>query len=372
MSCDFPVWRMNRSNPIMHSMIRSGVPFALGLLFASRWALAGPTPEDVALSEALFREGKTLLQEGKFDAACPKLAESNRLDPAGGTLLTLGLCYEGAGKTATAWVVFGEGLAAAERDKRPDRVKLAKEHIASLEKRLSYLTIEIAPEGIGSTDFVITRDGASVARAALGTASAVDPGKHVINVSAPGFEPLVLEVDVGANGDRQKVVIPPLVREPEKPVDPPPVDKPVDKPADKPVDKPLPDPVRPVPKDQPNGKMHPGRIGALALGAISVGALGVGGYFGLRAKSEHDEAIELCPQSPCPDEFGIQQNESAKDSAAYATGLFAGGLVGLAGSIALWFVMPKSASGTKASPSTVSLSPVVGPGGAGAFVVGSF
>ena len=96
-------------------MIRHCSVWIAGLILAtSSAAWAAPTPEDVALSEALFREGKTLLQEGKFDQACPKLAESHRLDPAGGTLVTLGLCYEGAGKTASAWVVFGDALVACQ------------------------------------------------------------------------------------------------------------------------------------------------------------------------------------------------------------------------------------------------------------------
>jgi hypothetical protein len=352
-----------------HSMIRFG---AIGaLLVLPQLAFAAPTPEDVALSEALFREGKALLQENKFEAACPKLAESHRLDPAGGTLVTLGLCYEGAGKTATAWVVFGDALAAAERDKRPDRIKLAKEHIAALEKRLSYLTIELAPEGIGSSDFTITRDGANVARAALGTASAVDPGKHVINVLAAGFTPLVVEVNVAANGDRKKVVIPSLVRVAEKPVEPPPVDKPADK-LDKPVEPPKQEVIPMPPKDQPASGMHSGRIVALTLGAISVGALGIGGYFGVTAKSEHDEAIQLCPQSPCPDMVGITQNESAKENAALSSGFVIGGLVGLAGSVILWAASPSSASRAKPAPSNVSVAPVIGPSGAGAFIVGSF
>ncbi len=333
------------------------------LLASPAWA--APTPEDVALSEALFREGKTLLQEGKFDIACPKLAESHRLDPAGGTIVTLGLCYEGAGKTATAWVVFGDALAAAERDKRADRIKLTKEHIATLEKRLSYLTIELAPEGIGTSEFAMTRDGAKVARAALGTASAVDPGKHVINVSAEGFTPQIVEVDVGTDGDRKKVVIPPLVRVPEKPVE-----LPVEKPVEKPIETPKPV-IAPVKDESPRG-MHPGRIGALTVGAVSVVALGVGGIFGLRAKSAHDEAIELCPASPCPNDKGIQQNNAAKESATISTGLVAGGLVGLAGSLVLWIALPSRAALPKNSPSSVSFIPVIGPANTGAFVVGSF
>lgn len=337
------------------------------MISSSAWA--APTPEDVALSEALFREGKALLQEGKFDLACPKLAESHRLDPAGGTLVTLGLCYEAAGKTASAWVVFGDALASAERDKRADRVKLAKEHIAALEKKLSYLTIELAPDGIGTSDFTLTRDGANVNRAALGTASAVDPGKHVINVSAPGFTSRVVDVEVGPDGDRKKVVIPALERVPEKPADPPP-DKPVEKPIEKPIEPPKPIIPPPV-KDEPNQGMHPGRIGALTVGAISVGALGIGGYFGLRAKSQHDEAVGLCPASPCPSDKGIQQNDAAKESASISTGLVTAGLVGLAGSIVLWVIFPGKAPPSKAAPA-VSFLPVIGPDKAGAFVVGSF
>jgi hypothetical protein len=361
---------MNPTKQLQHfsALIWRPTLCALGLVLgASPSAWAAPTPEDVALSEALFREGKTLLQEGKFDLACPKLAESHRLDPAGGTLVTLGLCYEGAGKTASAWVVFSEALAAAERDKRTDRIKLAKEHIATLETRLSYLTIELASEGIGTSEFTLTRDGANVNRAALGTASAVDPGKHIVNVSAAGFTPYVAEVEIGPNGDRKKVVIPPLVRIPEKPVDPPPVDKPVDKPIETP--KPI---VTPPVKDAPNKKLHPGRIGALTLGAVSVAALGVGGYFGVRAKSEHDDAKAFCPESPCPNNEGIQQNAAAKESASLSTGFIVGGVAGVAVSTALWFAFSDRTSPSKASPTTVSFLPVIGPNNAGAFVVGTF
>jgi len=361
-----------RPKPLRTMFVRRFFITSALILGFSSAAWAAPTPEDVALSEALFREGKTLLQDRKFDLACPKLAESHRLDPAGGTLVTLGLCYEGAGKLASAWVVFGEALAAAERDKRADRIKLAKEHIASLEKRLSYLTIELAPEGIGVTEFNLTRDGANVNRAALGTASAVDPGKHVINVTAPGYVPYSVDVEIGAENDRKKVVIPPLVKEPEKPAEKP-VEKPVEVPVEKPIEKPLEKPIITPPiGDDKNQGMHPGRVGALVLGATSVVALGIGGYFGIQAKSQHDEAIQLCPASPCPNNKGIEQNEAAKSSASLSTGFVTGGLVGLAGSVVLWVVMPKNAPAAKSSAPTVSFLPVVSPQNTGGFIVGSF
>ena len=49
---------------------------------------------DVARADLAFREGRALLTEGNYDAACPKLEESQRLDPALGTLVNLAVCYE--------------------------------------------------------------------------------------------------------------------------------------------------------------------------------------------------------------------------------------------------------------------------------------
>src|SRR5262245_7215210 len=140
----------------------------------------------------------------------PKLAESQRLDPAGGTLIALALCYEADGKTASAWVVFGEAQAAAARDGRADRVKLAKDKIASLEKTLSYLTVNVAPEASALNGLEIKRDGAMLGKAALGTPVAVDPGKHRIAAVAPGYGEFSVEVEIGLNGDRKTALIPAL------------------------------------------------------------------------------------------------------------------------------------------------------------------
>src|SRR5204863_10189231 len=75
---------------------------------------------DAATAEALFREGRALMEAGNYKAACPKLEESYAQDPATGTLLALGICQERAGLTASAWATYSDAATRAKRDGRAD------------------------------------------------------------------------------------------------------------------------------------------------------------------------------------------------------------------------------------------------------------
>jgi len=46
------------------------------------------------LADALFRQGRELLEQERFAEACVKLAESQRLDPKLATLMYLADCHE--------------------------------------------------------------------------------------------------------------------------------------------------------------------------------------------------------------------------------------------------------------------------------------
>lgn len=141
-------------------------------------ALAG----DAASAEALFVQGRAAADKGDHATACAKFAESNRLDPAPGTVFNLGDCSEKLGKLATAWQYFRE--VAQRLPANDERVAIAVARAAKLERRVPKLTVRLATTAPAGT--VVSRDGNDLGAASLGVALPLDPGEHRVEVRAPG------------------------------------------------------------------------------------------------------------------------------------------------------------------------------------------
>jgi protein-S-isoprenylcysteine O-methyltransferase Ste14 len=172
-------------------------------------AHAEPSAEDKALATMFFQEGRMLMAEGRVADACPKLEESQRLDPGGGTLLNLALCHELEGRLARSWSEFKEAAIMARRDGRRDRESEATSHVNSLEPRLSWLTI-VVPARTQVEGLVIERDGHEVGQGAWSTAIPIDGGPHVVRASALGRDPFTATIVIGNEADNQTVEIPVL------------------------------------------------------------------------------------------------------------------------------------------------------------------
>ena len=183
------------------------------LLIATICGVAGAEPgADKAAAQALFDEGKRLATEGHYAEACPKLAESQRLDPAPGTLLNLADCYEKAGLTASAWATWLEAAAATKQAGQLERERLARKRAETLKPRLMNLEISV-PEASRFPGLEVRKDNTAVSNVTWGTPMPIDPGTHSITARAPGYRSWNTTVVVVQGVQPSRVVVPRLESE---------------------------------------------------------------------------------------------------------------------------------------------------------------
>ncbi|MFW5739524.1 MAG: tetratricopeptide repeat protein, partial [Myxococcota bacterium] len=178
------------------------------LITTARPVLAEPSAQDRAMAQSLFEQGRDLMAAQRYDRACPKFAESHRLDPGGGTLLNLARCYELAGRTASAWTTYEEALAMARRDGRADRARHCLKKLAALEPKIAKITIAV-PSAARIDGLEVQLGERSLREAAWFTPLALDPGEYEVVAAAPGRRPWSATL-VLAPGDRKTVEIPVL------------------------------------------------------------------------------------------------------------------------------------------------------------------
>jgi len=134
---------------------------------------------------------------GSVPEACAKFADSERLDPAIGTLMHLAACHEKMGRFASAWSEFSDVVAQAHKANQTDREKYAREHAAAIEGKLPKVVIDLPNPPQGTA---VTLDGSALPLSVLGTEMPLDPGDHSLQILAPGMKPWRQpKLSVGAN-----------------------------------------------------------------------------------------------------------------------------------------------------------------------------
>jgi hypothetical protein len=318
----------------------------------STTAMAQPSASDKAAAEALFQQAKKLFDSGDNAQACAKFDASQRLDPAVGTLLYLGDCYEKLGKSASAWASFKEASSLAERtgDKRKETADI---RISALQPRVSYLKVNVAG---GTEGIVVRQNGVDVAAASWGAALPVDAGSYNIEASAPGKQAWSKSVDIADGGSTVSVDVP-LLADPSA----------------------APPPPQPGAPRQPQPAEEQGRAGGSSLvvaGAViaGVGVIGlvVGGVMGGMAISSNDDSLAECrpeDETVCS-QAGFDLREDAKTQALVSTIGFIGGGVLLAAGVVMIIVAPSGDADTTGL--TVEVGPTVGSEHAGLTLRGSW
>ncbi|HUS27982.1 MAG TPA: hypothetical protein VMZ53_05720 [Kofleriaceae bacterium] len=287
-------------------------------------------------AEALFRDGRTLIKQGKLDAGCDKLEASEKLESSVGTLLNLGNCREKQGRVATAWAAFRKAESMAKLAGNDKKRQLeAKKRADKLEEALATITIQVGPKS-KLDGLVIKRDGETLDPAVYGTGIVVDPGQHTIVAEAPNAKPWKTDVAVGKGGKRW-VVVPSLEPVAEAkpvppPVTPPPrvVTAPVSEPSTVVVTRP-----KTVVVEKTWSTTRGVAVGFAVLGA---GALAGGVYFGKHAQTLEAKSDAICPETLCGDDEGLRLNREANTSARNANILLIGGGAAVAAATVMWFV----------------------------------
>lgn len=240
--------------------------------------------QDVALAETLFNRGVADMMAGRYDAGCPAIAESHRLDPRPGRLFTLAECEAKWGHLATAvaryndYLLVFSNLPPSQQAKQHGREKIAAAQRDAIAPQVPELTLVLPPGTPAGT--VVQRDGLVLNAPALGLGMPVDPGEHVITTQAPGGPVKEARVRL-EKGEKRSLTLEvepaPAATTPETPrAKAPPVTSPAAAPRDR--------------EERGGGR----RVAAYVAGGIGLVGLAVGGVTGGLALARSGEAEENC------------------------------------------------------------------------------
>ena len=326
------------------------VVLGLGLSTQTAWAADPPAvsatePAPVtSRADTLFNEGKQLMEQGKFVEACDKLAESDALDPAIGTLGLLATCHEQQGRIATAWREYTQTAARAEAV-ADERGTFARERAKALEAELPKLSVRLM---VADAQAVVLRNGVRLAVDELGIPEALDPGTYEIIARWAGKPEFRTTVTV-TKGKLSEVEIPnpnPIVAKAE---------------------------VKQQVIVPQATQMAPQRVGAFVAGGVGLVGFGLATAFAISAASKNSASISI--QQTCAMPADCQEGKNLREqafSAATIANIGVGvGVVG-AGTAIVLALLPNKSSASVSKPKDARLVPWVGRDAAGGVFVGYF
>ncbi len=259
----------------------------------------GRSAEDKAAADALFDAAREAMDAGDYLAACPKFADSQRLDPGVGTLLNLARCYDLSGRTSSAYSTYREAAALARDEGQADREEFARQEVTRLEGNLTRLVVVVAEAQVQLDGLRIERAGKVIPRTMWGVPMPVDPGVHEIEVSAPGYVSARASIEARGAGKTIELTVPSMQPEavPAAGAGVPEVlegqqqgQAAVEEGAQ---------PASTTPGD--SGARGGAGVVPWILGGVGLAAVGVGTGFAVMGLQKNDEAKEICVDvAVCP------------------------------------------------------------------------
>lgn len=295
-----------------------------------------PTPHGAALAE--FREARKLVDAGDCAGALPHLERSLAHESSIGARLSVAECVE-ATEPLRAWKSLADAAALAYVT-HDDRLQLAEERVAQVERALPTLRVVLTPSDLARPGLEVSLDGAPVDRYHLRRGIvAVSNGEHTVEVRAPGMAPWSRKVIASAPGSTAELAVELTVRPPE---------------------------IVPLQATPARVVVHsdsrvPRRAAGLALLATGVVGVGVGVTFGILALGKASDLDEACggTRQACttsPRDVSSTQQSAVTMANVSTVSLIAGAVAAAAGVGLLLWPSPsspaKTAGGTRLTPTT--------------------
>ena len=304
------------------SRISFGISLFVAVVAGALGAPAAHAESDArsrSLAVELFDQAEALFAAGQTAQACPKYAESFRLDPQLGVLIYLAECYEKNGQISSAWGTFREAeeMAAKRGD---ERYAHAHERATALAPRVNHLVLVVTSDA-RVPGLEVLSDGLPIAATLWGTGAPIDAGKHQIIARAPGYKPFRTEVQIVGEGRSSKLDVPKLAVDPTA--------------------------NRNLKQAEDPGTSQ--RIAAIAVGGVGLVGLGVGGFFGLSAQSTYSDSKALCNDANVCTPHGTELRDSASNKALVSTITCGVGIAALGTAAVLWFTAAKKPESPQAS-----------------------
>ena len=308
---------------------------------------AAEVETDPIAARKLFLEGRALLDQGQPQKACELLERSQKLAPALGTVLNLGLCHRHSDRLATAHDYYRQAEVTATLAGDTERREFAHEEAAAISALRASLTLRVT--GNADVALEVQVDDVLQPRAVWERPMFVDAGEHRVLVRADGYQSWQGSVSV-QDGGKYLLVIPELVADASVALAPQSEPR-----AAVPTPPKVPTTETPVPPAAAQKQAQArdsgtstGRVLALVTAGAGVAAIGTSLVLGLIARNEFQDS-ECKPSGVCTP-LGFRQRADAHTLANRATFIGVAGGAAVLGGTVLWFLSPEASSAVVDKP----------------------
>jgi hypothetical protein len=353
--------RSPRAPHLSHRFQKLASLAALGAVLSFGPSALAQSDADRATARELGQQGFAALDARDYATAEDRLRRADKLVHA--PTLELGLARALAGQhkfveaQETYQRILREGVPVGAPEAFRQAMDDARKEVGSVAPLIGGVTIVVQVSGGGEApNEKVTIDGSSVNVASLGVRRAIDPGPHLLSVTADGFKPAEVRFTVPEGGSVDAPVT--LEKDPNAVAATP------TSPTVPTTPSVLPPPPLPPVGEQPEGGGFPRWLPFVGFGVGAAGLI-LGGVTGALALSDHSKLAGECSGGSC-DSSHKSDLDSYHSMATLSTVGFVVGGVGVAAGALLLVLQPKPAT-VSAGTTGVRVTPMLGPTSLGAY-----